>query len=80
MDKIMKVARQNFAWLFQQPLDIKSAILEQHLSICLLVINQILEEDVKALSGDQYSHEKPLDGRYSRYGFNAGSVNVGARS
>ena len=79
MDKIKKVARQNFAWLFQQPLDIKSAILEQHLSICLLVINQILEEDVKALSGDRYSHQKPMDGRYSRYGFNAGSVNVGGK-
>jgi putative transposase len=79
MDKIKKVARQNFAWLFQQPLDIKSAILEQHLSICLLVINQILEEDVKALSGDRYSHEKPFDGRYSRYGFNEGSVNVGGK-
>jgi putative transposase len=74
-----KISRENFTWLFEQPLDIKVNVLQQHLSICQLVINQILEEEVKYLSGDRYSHDKPHEGRYSRYGFNPGSVNIGGK-
>lgn len=74
-----KISRENFTWLFEQPLDVKVSILQQHLSICQLVINQILEEEVKYLSGNRYSHDKPHDGQYSRYGFNPGSVNIGGK-
>ena len=74
-----KITRENFTWLFEQPLDMKVAILQQHLSICQLVINQILEEEVKYLSGQRYSHQKPHNGIYSRYGFNPGSVNIGGK-
>jgi putative transposase len=79
MNKSTTVSREKFAWLFEQPLDLKVSILEQHLSICQLVINQILEEEVKFLSGERYSHDKPNGGRYSRYGFNPGSVNIGGK-
>jgi transposase-like protein len=79
MDKSTKVTREKFAWLFEQPLDLKVSILEQHLSICQLVINQILEEEVKHLSGERYSHDKPNGGKFSRYGFNPGSVNIGGK-
>ncbi len=74
-----KISRQNFTWLFAQPLDIKVAMLEQHLTICQMVINQILEEEVKHISGERYSHQKPHEGQYSRYGFNPGSVNIGGK-
>ncbi len=77
MDKSTKVTRENLGWLLEQPLAIKVGLIQQHLSICQLVINQILEEDVRALSGERYSHEKPHEGRYSRYGFNPGSVRIG---
>ena len=79
MDKSTKVTREKFSWLFEQPLDLKVSILEQHLSICQLVINQILEEEVKLLSGERYSHDKPNGGKFSRYGFNPGSVNIGGK-
>lgn len=79
MESTEKITRRNFTWLFEQPLDLKVQILQQHLSICQLVINQILEEEVKHLSGERYSHQKPHEGRYSRYGFNPGSVNIGGR-
>ena len=79
MDKSTKVTREKFSWLFEQPLDLKVSILEQHLSICQLVINQILEEEVKLLSGERYSHDKPNSGKFSRYGFNPGSVNIGGK-
>ena len=74
-----KISRANFSWLFEQPIDIKVGILQQHLSICQMVINQILEEEVKHLSGERYCHDKPHDGQYSRYGFNPGSVNIGGK-
>jgi hypothetical protein len=79
MNKINKVSRENFTWLFEQPLDLKLSILEQHLSICQLVVNQIMEEEVKSLSGERYSHDKPHDGRFDRWGFNPGSVNIGGK-
>ena len=77
MDKSTKISRENLAWLFEQPIDIKISLLTQHLTISQLILNQILEEEVINLSGPRYSHEKPHFGAYSRYGFNPGSVRVG---
>lgn len=59
MDKSTKVTGEKFTWLYEQPIDLKVLILEPHLSICQLVINQILDEEVKLLSGERYSHDKP---------------------
>jgi len=73
------ISRENFTGLFEQPINIKVSMLQQHLSICQLVINQIFEEEVKHLSGERYSHDKPHQGQYSRYGFNPGSVNIGGK-
>jgi putative transposase len=71
------ITRNNLHWLFEQPIDVKVNLLEQHLSICQLVINQILEEEVCSLSGERYCHDKPRGGHYSRYGFNPGSARIG---
>ncbi len=79
MDKSTTISRENFQWLFEQPLDLKVGILEQHLSICRLIINQIVEEEVKYLNGERYDHDKPHGGQFSRYGFNPGSVNIGGK-
>lgn len=57
-----KISRANFNWLFEQPIDIKVGILQQHLSICQMVINQILEEEVKRLSGERYCHDNHMMG------------------
>lgn len=77
MDKSTKISRENLNWLFEQPIDIKVSLLTQHLSICQMIINQILEEEVSMKSGPKYSHDKPHQGIYSRYGFNPGSVRIG---
>jgi len=55
-------------------------MLESHLDICRLLVNEILEEEVAALCGARYSHEKPNAGRYSRWGYNPGSVRIGGSS
>jgi len=77
MDKSTKISREKLTWLFEQPIDIKVSLLTQHLTISQLIINQILEDDVSRLSGPRYSHDKPNNGDYSRYGFNPGSVRIG---
>jgi transposase-like protein len=77
MNKSTKISREKLSWLYEQPIDIKISLLTQHLSIVQLIVNQILEEEVSMLSGPRYSHDKPLGGLYSRYGYNPGSVRVG---
>lgn len=77
MDKSTTISREKLSWLFEQPIDIKVSMLTQHLAICQLIINQILEEEVSVMSGPRYSHTKPNTGIYTRYGFNPGSVRIG---
>ena len=71
------VHQENLQWLLKQPLDIKLSMLENHLDICRLLVNEILEEEVIALCGERYAHDKPHKGRYARYGTNPGSVRIG---
>ena len=71
------VHHENIQWLLRQPTDTKLAMLENHLDICRLLVNEILNEEVVALCGERYAHQKPHDGRYQRYGTNPGSVRIG---
>lgn len=68
---------ENLQWLLKQPTDIKLSMLENHLDICRLLVNEILNEEVIALCGERYVHQKPHNGRYARYGYNPGSVRIG---
>ncbi|KKL21304.1 hypothetical protein LCGC14_2446790, partial [marine sediment metagenome] len=61
----------------EQSVDIKISLLQNHLSICQIMINELLEEEVTEKAGARYKREKPHDGRYSRWGFNPGSVRIG---
>ena len=67
----------NLRWLLAQPAEVKIAMLESHLDLCRLLVNEILEEEVTALCGAKYAHDKPHNGRYSRWGTNPGSVRIG---
>src|SRR5689334_3582878 len=73
----LEINQENLRWLLAQPAEVKLAMLESHLDICRLLVNEILEEEVTALCGPKYSHHKPHDGRYSRWGYNPGSVRIG---
>ena len=50
--------------------------MQHHLDICKLVINSLLQADTEQLAGPRYCREKPYGGRYSRWGYNPGSVKV----
>jgi putative transposase len=75
--KSSKVNREKMDWLMNQPVNIQLSIVAQHLDICKLVINSLLDQNVEELCGKKYSRDKPLDGRYSRWGFNPGSIKMG---
>ncbi len=68
---------QNLRVLLNQPLDVKLHLLQHHMELARLLVQEILEEDVVEHAGDRYSHDKPLQGRYSRWGSNPGSVRIG---
>lgn len=68
------IHQENLRWLLEQSADVKISLLESHLDICRPLVNQVLEEEVAALRGARYSHDKPHDGRDSRWGYNPGSV------
>ena len=75
--KNKQLNRRNLTWLQEQSVELKISLLQNHLSICQIMINELLEEEVKQKAGHRYSREKPYDGRYSRWGFNPGSVRIG---
>ena len=72
------INRKRLSWLLKQPIDVKAEMLSHHLEISRMLINDILEDEVEQLSGPRYSHVKPHNGQYSRWGHNPGSVRVGA--
>jgi transposase-like protein len=75
--KVSKVSREKMDWLLAQPVNIQLSIVQQHLDICKLVINSLLDVNVEQFCGKRYARDKPNDGRYSRWGFNPGSVKMG---
>jgi transposase-like protein len=75
--KITQESRANLDWLLEQPLDVKMEVMQSHLSICQIIANQIMNEELIKLAGDRYSREKPFDGRFSRWGSNPGSIRIG---
>jgi putative transposase len=72
-----EINQENLRWLLTQPADVKIAMLESHLDLCRLLVNEILGEEVTALCGAKYAHDKPQQGRYSRWGTNPGAVRIG---
>ncbi|MCX6242741.1 MAG: transposase [Bacteroidetes bacterium] len=76
-DKSNELNRKNLSWLKEQSVDLRVGILQNYLSICQIMINELLEEEVIDKAGARYSHQKPEEGRWSRWGYNPGSVKIG---
>ena len=75
--KRYSINRKKISWLLEQDLDVKLHAMQYHLDITRMLINDIFEDEVKNHTGARYSHNKPKNGRYSRWGFNPGSVKLG---
>lgn len=72
-----KKGRNKLSWLLSQSRDIKLDLVQNHLSICQIMLNELFDEEVCEKAGERYSHNKPHDGKYSRWGYNPGSVHIG---
>jgi putative transposase len=77
MVKNNKITTEKLGWLFSQTVDYKFELLRNHIEMSKILLNEILEYEVRGLSGDPYSRHKPNEGRYSRWGHNPGSVRLG---
>ncbi len=69
--------REKLSWLMSQSREIKLDLVQNHLSICQIMLNELFEDEIMQKAGQRYSHQKPHEGRYSRWGYNPGSVHIG---
>lgn len=77
--KTTQINRKKISWLLEQELDVKITALQHHIDISRMLVNDILEDEVSRYAGSWYRHDKPHDGRYSRWGTNPGSIKLGDR-
>jgi transposase-like protein len=77
--KRTSINRKKISWLLEQDLDVKITALQHHLDISRMLVNDILEDEVNSYTGSWYTHDKPHDSRYSRWGTNPGSIKLGER-
>lgn len=77
--KFTEDKRTNLNWLLEQPLDVKLEVMNSHLSLCQILANQIMKEELVTLAGERYSRNKPEEDqvKYSRWGSNPGSIRIG---
>ena len=64
-------------WMEISTLEMKVEMLQHHVELCKMIIQEILEDEVRGLAGERYSRTKPYGGVYSRWGENPGSVRIG---
>jgi transposase-like protein len=77
--KTTQINRKKISWLLEQSFEVKLTALQHHLDISRMLVNDILEDEVNRYAGNWYSHDKPHNGRYSRWGTNPGSIKLGDR-
>lgn len=77
--KTSQINRKKISWLLEQDLNVKIEALQHHLDISRMLVNDILEDEVNKYAGSWYSHDKPQNGKFSRWGTNPGSIKLGDR-
>ncbi|MBI2794156.1 MAG: transposase [Ignavibacteria bacterium] len=59
--------------------DDTAALVLNHLELSRHAIEWLMQRETSERAGDRYSHNKPHEGRFSRWGINRGSVAVGGQ-
>lgn len=77
LHKSKKFEEEKLGFVLSLDLEMKLELLKNQIKLSQLLVDNILETEVKMLSGERYSHDKPNEGRYSRWGNNPGSVSIG---
>lgn len=78
MNKINKINKEKLNFVLSLETDFMIELLKNQMELHRRIINLVLESEVEDLAGERYSHDKPNDGRYSRWGINAGSIRIGS--
>lgn len=77
MEQHTEKREKNLEWLLDQPVEIQFELFRHHIELSKLLINQLLQDEVEQKAGEKYTRAKPFDGRFSRWGYNPGSVRIG---
>jgi len=56
---------------------VKLHLLQHYAKLAEMLAREIMEEEVQTLAGPRYQRDKPHGGRYSRWGVNPGSIQIG---
>jgi hypothetical protein len=63
--------------LAQEDLHVKLHLLQHYAKLAEMLAREIMEEEVQTLAGPRYQRDKPHEGRYSCWGVNPGSIQIG---
>ena len=78
-NKSKEIKRKKINWLLEQPIETQLEIVSHYMEICRIFINSLIDQEVFEYTGERYNHNKPYKGRYSRWGYNPGSVKLGGQ-
>jgi len=57
-------------------LDMKLHLIQHHAQMAYILAEEVLEDETASLTGEKYHRDKPLGGRYRRWGSNPGSIRI----
>lgn len=77
MKQNTKKREENLNWLLQQPIETQMDLFQHYIELSKLLAKQLLQDEVEQKAGEKYTRNKPFDGRFSRWGYNPGSIRIG---
>jgi transposase-like protein len=69
--------QKNLEWLKSQNLDYQISLFQDYTEIMKIVANNLMESSIEEKCGERYKHQSPEERRYTRWGYNPGSIKVG---
>lgn len=70
-------SKDKLEWLKKQPMEYQISLFEEYTEIMKIVANNLMESSIELKCGERYRHQRAEDRRYSRWGYNPGSIKVG---
>jgi transposase-like protein len=77
MEQNTKKREENLNWLLRQPMETQMDLFQHYIELSKLLAKQLLQDEVEQKAGEKYTRNKPFDGRFSRWGYNPGSIRIG---
>ncbi len=68
---------KNLEWFLRQSRKEQLEIFQDYTEMLKIVANNLLKGEIEEKCGERYSREKQEEGRYSRWGYNPGSIKIG---